>query len=788
MLFMEGVAAATAICAYNTRAYTKERKRALILLEISCMIMLFCDRNAYVFRGDTSSFGYFMVRFTNFMNFLASLATVYIYNMYLKDLISHDAGVKVLPKRFKRIDELCFAGVFLLVISQFTGFYYYFDEQNVYHRSDGIIVCFAIPLIMMVLQISLILSYKNRLSRPIFISLLLFSGIPLAATGAQLFLYGLSLTNMVVVVFGINLYIISLADLNAKVERASRLEIDLLKDEQKSTHRLFNQVARTFASAIDERDVFSKGHSIRVADYSREIAKRYGMDEDECQKVYYAALLHDVGKICIPDSLLGKSESLTPEELEIVKQNPVVGNRILSGIEDFPYLSTGAHYYNERYDGKGYPDGLKGDEIPKIARIIAVADAYDVMTEGTGYSEPMPDQMVREEFLKGSGTRYDPEIVSVILGIMDRDRELLLKEREAGEDISWKNELQCFEYRDNISRGINITLNATTITFNGESDGKGKKDFSKPSIILFDSYDSKVHDTYKSIEDQRYLEYGEFWFDGNYVSTNARNIIVKEIGSGPEEKAGEAFAADNDGVSRYEIEAVKYRDHVRIRFYSADGAYEAVIALPDSSRWAYIGITGEHCIIRNIEITTSKESIDEGEIERIADEVGYIDHLEGDIPNVQVDGTLSAVTEGVEIKDDMRISFHTMSLPTANLVWHCPFVLLYYADDGKRKGKNYKEFALFSLSGESWSPQDHAENEMSLETTGEFTDWDDWKKINKKGYNATLTIHRQGGRIVISSVNYGVSVRNVTVLKDRKQKVYAALTGDQCALTDIMIM
>ncbi|MCR5735223.1 MAG: HD domain-containing protein [Lachnospiraceae bacterium] len=778
MLSMESVAAVTALFVYMTRSLHAKRKKILMCLEITCMVMLFSDRNAYVYRGDTSTFGFYAVRITNFVTFLASIWAIYFYNAYLKDLFKYDAGFANLPKRLSVVDKLAYTATGLLFISQFTGLYYYFDEGNNYHRSGGIWICFALPLIMLIIQLSLIVQYGKRLSRPIFISLVLFSSMPLVATAAQFVIYGLSLTNMIVVTMGVLLYLFALEDLNDRLERASKLEIDILKDEQMSTHRLFDQLAKVFAGAIDERDVYSKGHSKRVADYSREIAKRRGLDEKECQEVYYSALLHDVGKICIPDSLLGKSKELTEEEIEIIRQNPVVGNRILAEIEEFPYLSTGAHYYNERYDGKGYPEGLKGDEIPEAARIIAVADAYDVMTEGTGYSDPMPDPMVREELLKGSGSRFDPELVAAMLDIMDHENELLHKERESGEDISWKNELQCFEYRDNISRGINITANITRITFSSEPDGNGKEAFSRPSVILFDSFDSKVHDTAKTIEEYRYMEYGEFWFDGNFVSTDARNVKLEKITPFPPSDIGE----------KYMIEAVKYRDHVRLRLYGNETAHEAVIALPDSSRWAYIGITGEHCIIRDIDVTSYKESIGEGEIERIADEVSYIDHLEGDIPNVQVDGTLTAATEGIEVKEDLRISFRTMSLPTANLVWHCPFVLLYSADDGKRKGKNYKELALFSLSGESWSTNEYSKNELELKTTAEFLGWDEWKNNNKKPHNVILRLHCFSNNIITTTENSGVNVKNVTTLSDKKQKVYVAITGDQCAMTDIMIM
>ncbi len=137
--------------------------------------------------------------------------------------------------------------------------------------------------------------------------------------------------------------------------------------------------------------------------------------------MYYAALLHDVGKIGIDESIINKKGRLTEEEYEVIKQHPVMGNQILSSINEYPYLSIGAHYHHERYDGKGYPDKLKGEDIPEIARIISVADAYDAMSSNRSYREAIPQQLVREEIIKGAGTQFDPEIAGIMQHLIDID-------------------------------------------------------------------------------------------------------------------------------------------------------------------------------------------------------------------------------------------------------------------------------------------------------------------------------------------------------------------------------
>ena len=159
--------------------------------------------------------------------------------------------------------------------------------------------------------------------------------------------------------------------------------VDLLHDldsEQKKNERLSIQIVQTLASALDARDSYTRGHSGRVALYSLEIARRYGYSEKAQIEIYMMALLHDIGKIGIPDKVLRKKSQLTDKEYDLIKTHPVVGYEILNNITDMPRLGIGARWHHERYDGNGYPDGLIGTDIPEEARIISVADAYDAMS------------------------------------------------------------------------------------------------------------------------------------------------------------------------------------------------------------------------------------------------------------------------------------------------------------------------------------------------------------------------------------------------------------------------
>jgi putative two-component system response regulator len=153
------------------------------------------------------------------------------------------------------------------------------------------------------------------------------------------------------------------------------------------------------------------------------IAKKMGYSKEQVSLVEYTALLHDIGKIGVPREIINKPARLTDEEYEIIKTHPVIGAKTLEGITEIPDIAIGARYHHERFDGRGYPDGLSGMDIPEIARIIGVADAYDAMTSNRSYRGLMAQEVVRGEIEKGKGTQFDPAIADVMMCIIDEDKE-----------------------------------------------------------------------------------------------------------------------------------------------------------------------------------------------------------------------------------------------------------------------------------------------------------------------------------------------------------------------------
>lgn len=221
---------------------------------------------------------------------------------------------------------------------------------------------------------------------------------------------------------------IDLCRLQANLELEVQKKTQEIAAQHEKLERISMQIVKALSGAVDAKDTYTNGHSLRVAEYSREIARRAGLSGEMQDDIYMMGLLHDVGKIGVPDAIINKPAHLTEEEFAVIRNHPVMGARILKNIKDFPKLITGARWHHERYDGKGYPDGIAGEEIPLEARIIAVADAYDAMSSRRSYRDVLPQEIVRSEIEKGKGTQFDPVMTELVLSMMDDDTEYRMRE------------------------------------------------------------------------------------------------------------------------------------------------------------------------------------------------------------------------------------------------------------------------------------------------------------------------------------------------------------------------
>ena len=188
--------------------------------------------------------------------------------------------------------------------------------------------------------------------------------------------------------------------------------------KQAEQKQLINEMSKAFASCIDMKDSYTHGHSHRVAKYTQMLAERLGKSKEETEELYNIALLHDIGKISIPDNILNKPERLTDEEFAIMKNHSARGYEILKDITIDPNLALGAGYHHERIDGKGYPRGVSGDEIPEVAQIIAVADTFDAMYSTRPYRKRLPLETVASEIQKSAGTQLNAKVVDVFMQLV----------------------------------------------------------------------------------------------------------------------------------------------------------------------------------------------------------------------------------------------------------------------------------------------------------------------------------------------------------------------------------
>ena len=781
MMLLSGICGALTILIIVSRALSKRRRLALSAMEIAGMLLITFDRMAYIYSGDTSRTGFIMVRVSNFVVFFMTSMIVYAFNMYLTDLLTEEGKMEEPPKRLKVVNVMAILGMLLIVISQFTGIIYTFDEMNRYHRGSGFLLCYVMPILGPLIQLSVAIQFRKKFSRIIYISLLLYLIVPMVASIIQIFAYGISLTNMMIVLVSLSTYIFAFLDINETVRHTHEKELSSLRDEQDSIMRLFDETVSAMISAVEKKDGFGEGHSVRVARRAKMMAKAAGKDEDACNEIYYSALLHNVGLVGISDSEIEKIGKPGEEENEEIRRKPEVGNKILSQVTGHPYLKQAAMYSCEKYDGTGYPEGLSGTDIPEVARIVAVADAYDQLTNKKKYRDALPDAIVREEFIKEAGAKYDPEYARIMIEMMDAEANEKNNEADSADELP-DPEMECGKYRSNIAKAINVSEDVVKITFNSRAADNAPYGSGFPSIILYDSFDARVHDNARAIEAYQYIEYGELWFDGHVISTGARNIIVEN-----EIKRDAAYSEDDNVRTYYEITAGRYEDHLKLSLTGPAMSFEATVALQDSTKSSYIGLTGEYCKMKNITVEKTGDRVSEGDIERIAERISYIDRIESDIPNIQIDRNRSATTEGIPVKSNCNIRFHTMSLPTSSLVWHCPYILFYTSDDGKVNGANYKELELIKLNGENNGPNDYADSRFVMKKE-DFQGWDHWKRSNREGMECEVAISKKGNRITMVTANLGISIHETLTIKDSDTQVYFALTGDQCALTDIRIM
>ena len=192
-------------------------------------------------------------------------------------------------------------------------------------------------------------------------------------------------------------------------------ELETIKNQV----RIGNETIFAIANAVEARDMRTGRHSFRVAEYAVMIARELGFTEEELENIRKIGLLHDIGKIGVPDTILNKPAKLTDDEFKTMRSHVLIGSEILKDFSIIKNVADGARYHHERYDGEGYVEGLKGEEIPLTARIIGIADAFDAMTADRIYRKALPMEKVISELKRCRGTQFDPGLVDILLELID---------------------------------------------------------------------------------------------------------------------------------------------------------------------------------------------------------------------------------------------------------------------------------------------------------------------------------------------------------------------------------
>jgi len=210
----------------------------------------------------------------------------------------------------------------------------------------------------------------------------------------------------------------------------ARKELNFLGEQARFDREHENKrILLSFANSIQERDIVTYDHSRRVGTYAQRLARYVGWSRRDARDLALAALVHDLGKTWIANDILLKADTLSDEERKTMERHPLIGARILIGCDVHPFYVETVLYHHEAWDGRGYPSGLKGEEIPLSARILTVADVYDVLTSQRPYKVALSKDAARERLLSGSGTSFDPMIVRAFLNLLDSEPQFTLPQR-----------------------------------------------------------------------------------------------------------------------------------------------------------------------------------------------------------------------------------------------------------------------------------------------------------------------------------------------------------------------
>ena len=409
------------------------RKYKLFLIADLAMIAL--DLVTVATNANASKFPFILSQILNGLYFFsgALVAILFLYYTVSVALV----GTKSTFRKKLYIANLVILALYAvtLIVNNWTGFYFYFDQAGTYSHGPAYLLVNAIALLFVVESAVIVAIRWKKFNIRQLIAICLFYASFFITFLLQLFAFPDTLLSdfgtalgALLIFFSIETpdYIKLMATLNELNELKASLEIQVqnrtheLDKEKKSYEELTLETLSSLANVIDAKDHYTNGHSFRVAAYSKGIAEELGLSPTEVERIYFAGLIHDVGKIGINEAILTKPGKLSLEEYQAIQAHSSLGGDILKGIKQFPIFEEVARNHHERFDGRGYPDKLAGERIPFCARIVTVADTFDAMTSDRSYRKALSDEVAIKELIDYKGTQFDPQMVDAFLNLIKK--------------------------------------------------------------------------------------------------------------------------------------------------------------------------------------------------------------------------------------------------------------------------------------------------------------------------------------------------------------------------------
>ena len=367
--------------------------------------------------------------FLNALYFLSGVMVALFFLYYCVSVALARSSKKI--KRRYIVPNLVILGLYVisLIVNHFTGFYFHF-RNGAYEHGGAYFAVNAVSLFYVAEALVVFLVERKRFNIRQMVATISFHALFITTFLLQLFVFPTVLLSDFGVALGALLIFFSietpdylklmktlneLNDLKASLENQVLDRTKELDKEKESYEVLTLETLSSLALVVDAKDHYTNGHSFRVAAYAKGMAKKLDFSPQDAEQLYFAGLIHDVGKIGISELILTKPGKLTPEEFEIIKSHSALGGDILKGIKEFKIFEQVARSHHERFDGNGYPDKLKGTEIPFPARIVTICDTFDAMTSDRSYRKALSDQAALRELLDNKGSQFDPTLVDVFI-------------------------------------------------------------------------------------------------------------------------------------------------------------------------------------------------------------------------------------------------------------------------------------------------------------------------------------------------------------------------------------